>query len=161
MPICTFPGSSKVLIQTATLKDFRHNVSNPCGLPQLCTRWERERERFWSKNLCGADHTFQPQGLTFPLNYGHLTAAPNTVHGEVDDQMQPKTQLFTWTSIQVVHWTLGALLYRTRFFPLRWDAFKTDCAWRSLYVLHPKHLKPTCVLQGAAMQCSIMCSSTL
>jgi ectonucleoside triphosphate diphosphohydrolase 4 len=41
------------------------------------------------------------QGLTFPLNYGHLTAAPNTVHGEV------------------VHWTLGALLYRTRFFPLR------------------------------------------
>jgi len=41
------------------------------------------------------------QGLTFPTNYGHLTAAPNTVHGEV------------------VHWTLGALLYRTRFFPLR------------------------------------------
>jgi len=41
------------------------------------------------------------QGLTFPTSYGHLTAAPNTVHGEV------------------VHWTLGALLYRTRFFPLR------------------------------------------
>lgn len=41
------------------------------------------------------------QGLTFPTTYGHLTAAPNTVHGEV------------------VHWTLGALLYRTRFFPLR------------------------------------------
>ena len=41
------------------------------------------------------------QGLTFPRSYGHLTAAPNTVHG------------------QVVHWTLGALLYRTRFFPLR------------------------------------------
>jgi len=41
------------------------------------------------------------EGLTFPLNYGHLSAAPNTVHG------------------QVVHWTLGALLYRTRFFPLR------------------------------------------
>jgi len=41
------------------------------------------------------------QGLTFPNNYGHLTTAPNTVHGEV------------------VHWTLGALLYRTRFFPLR------------------------------------------
>ena len=41
------------------------------------------------------------EGLTFPTNYGHLTAAPNTVHG------------------QVVHWTLGALLYRTRFFPLR------------------------------------------
>jgi len=40
-------------------------------------------------------------GLTFPTTYGHLTAAPNTVHGEV------------------VHWTLGALLYRTRFFPLR------------------------------------------
>merc|ERR1711915_1024272 len=41
------------------------------------------------------------EGLTFPTSYGHLTAAPNTVHG------------------QVVHWTLGALLYRTRFFPLR------------------------------------------
>ena len=41
------------------------------------------------------------EGLTFPPNYGHLTSAPNTVHG------------------QVVHWTLGALLYRTRFFPLR------------------------------------------
>ena len=41
------------------------------------------------------------EGLTFPSNYGHLTSAPNTVHG------------------QVVHWTLGALLYRTRFFPLR------------------------------------------
>merc|ERR1712107_696180 len=41
------------------------------------------------------------EGLTFPPTYGHLTSAPNTVHG------------------QVVHWTLGALLYRTRFFPLR------------------------------------------
>jgi len=41
------------------------------------------------------------QGLTFPESYGHLSSAPNTVHG------------------QVVHWTLGALLYRTRFFPLR------------------------------------------
>jgi len=41
------------------------------------------------------------QGLLFPPGYGHLTSAPNTVHG------------------QVVHWTLGALLYRTRFFPLR------------------------------------------
>jgi len=41
------------------------------------------------------------EGLTFPANYGHLTAAPDTVNG------------------QVVHWTLGALLYRTRFFPLR------------------------------------------
>jgi len=41
------------------------------------------------------------QGLSFPLHYGHLTAAPNTVHGEV------------------VHWTLGALLYRTRYLPLR------------------------------------------
>merc|ERR1712098_1033911 len=41
------------------------------------------------------------QGLTFPRSYGHLTAAPNTVHGEV------------------VHWTLGALLYRTRYLPLR------------------------------------------
>ena len=41
------------------------------------------------------------EGLAFPTSYGHLTSAPNTVHG------------------QVVHWTLGALLYRTRFFPLR------------------------------------------
>jgi len=41
------------------------------------------------------------EGLTFPTKYGHLTAAPNTVQGKV------------------VHWTLGALLYRTRFFPLR------------------------------------------
>ena len=41
------------------------------------------------------------EGLTFPPTYGHLSSAPNTVHG------------------QVVHWTLGALLYRTRFFPLR------------------------------------------
>merc|ERR1712130_356647 len=41
------------------------------------------------------------QGLTFPESYGHLSSAPSTVHG------------------QVVHWTLGALLYRTRFFPLR------------------------------------------
>ena len=41
------------------------------------------------------------EGLMFPPGYGHLTSAPNTVHG------------------QVVHWTLGALLYRTRFFPLR------------------------------------------
>jgi len=41
------------------------------------------------------------QGFLLPLQYGHLTAAPNTVHGEV------------------VHWTIGALLYRTRFLPLR------------------------------------------
>jgi len=41
------------------------------------------------------------QGLLFPFHYGHLTAAPNTVQGEV------------------VHWTLGALLYRTRYLPLR------------------------------------------
>lgn len=41
------------------------------------------------------------EGLTFPKSYGHLSAAPNTVNG------------------QVVHWTLGALLYRTRFFPVR------------------------------------------
>jgi len=41
------------------------------------------------------------EGLTFPRNYVHLSAAPNTVQGEV------------------VHWTVGALLYRTRYFPLR------------------------------------------
>jgi len=41
------------------------------------------------------------EGLAFPQNYGHLTGAPETVQGKV------------------VHWTLGALLYRTRFYPLR------------------------------------------
>lgn len=41
------------------------------------------------------------QGFLLPQHYAHLTAAPNTVHGEV------------------VHWTLGALLYRTRYLPLR------------------------------------------
>ena len=74
----------------------------------------------------------QTQGLTFPLNYGHLTAAPNTVHGEVNRYMDiwqsphRKQQLRTYIFFhQVVHWTLGALLYRTRFFPLRWDSHKT------------------------------------
>ena len=67
-----------------------------------------------------ASGAIQPQGLTFPLNYGHLTAAPNTVHGEVDWQKMRKTtyELIGFFN-QVVHWTLGALLYRTRFFPLR------------------------------------------
>ena len=60
-----------------------------------CHRSAPGEKRKEKESHCGADHTFQPQGLTFPLNYGHLTAAPNTVHGEVDDQMQPKTQLFT------------------------------------------------------------------
>lgn len=41
------------------------------------------------------------EGFKFPKNFGHLTSAPNTVNGEV------------------VHWTVGALLYRTRFYPLR------------------------------------------
>ena len=51
-----FSGSSKVLIQTATLKDFRHNVSNLSGLPQLCTRWKKQctEKCFWS-NLYGAE----------------------------------------------------------------------------------------------------------
>ena len=41
------------------------------------------------------------EGLGFPTSYSHLSAAPETVNGKV------------------VHWTLGALLYRTRFLPLR------------------------------------------
>jgi len=41
------------------------------------------------------------EGLGFPQKYPHLTAAPENVQGKV------------------VHWTLGALLYRTRFYPLR------------------------------------------
>ena len=41
------------------------------------------------------------QGLKFPKNSAHLSSSPNTVNG------------------QVVHWTVGALLYRTRFYPLR------------------------------------------
>lgn len=39
------------------------------------------------------------QGLAFPENYSRLTAAPNSLNG------------------RVIHWTLGALLYRTRFLP--------------------------------------------
>ena len=53
------------------------------------------------------------EGLLFPPGYGHLTSAPNTVHG------------------QVVHWTLGALLYRTRFFPLRYEDTKIYCYKRT------------------------------
>ena len=41
------------------------------------------------------------EGFKFPKHFSHLSSAPNTVHG------------------QVVHWTVGALLYRTRFYPLR------------------------------------------
>ena len=41
------------------------------------------------------------QGFMFPNNYKLLTSAPNTVRG------------------RVAHWTVGALLYRTRYFPLR------------------------------------------
>ena len=41
------------------------------------------------------------QGLKFPKESSHLSSSPNTVNG------------------QVVHWTVGALLYRTRFYPLR------------------------------------------
>merc|ERR1719219_1706110 len=42
------------------------------------------------------------QGLKFPKSSAHLSSSPNTVNG------------------QVVHWTVGALLYRTRFYPLRY-----------------------------------------
>ena len=41
------------------------------------------------------------EGFHFSKEYKSLTSAPNTVNG------------------QVVHWTVGALLYRTRFYPLR------------------------------------------
>ncbi len=42
------------------------------------------------------------QGLAFPESYSHLTAAPNSING------------------RVIHWTLGALIYRTRFIPRRY-----------------------------------------
>ena len=38
------------------------------------------------------------EGFSFPLDFAHLISAPNTVNS------------------QVVHWTIGALLYRTRMF---------------------------------------------
>ena len=60
------------------------------------------------------------EGLLFPPGYGHLTSAPNTVHG------------------QVVHWTLGALLYRTRFFPLRYEDTKIYCYKRTKKMLSLK-----------------------
>lgn len=42
------------------------------------------------------------EGFSFPLDFAHLISAPNTVNS------------------QVVHWTIGALLYRTRMFdPLK------------------------------------------
>ncbi len=42
------------------------------------------------------------EGFAFPEDYDRLSAAPETVNGKV------------------VHWTIGALLYRTRFLPLRY-----------------------------------------
>jgi len=45
-------------------------------------------------------HSSAP-GFDIPAQLWSPDGSPNTVHGEV------------------VHWTLGALLYRTRFFPLR------------------------------------------
>ena len=41
------------------------------------------------------------EGFQFPDDFAHLISAPNTVNG------------------QVVHWTIGALLYRTRMYPFR------------------------------------------
>merc|ERR1712012_864272 len=38
------------------------------------------------------------EGFSFPLDFAHLISAPNTVNS------------------QVVHWTIGALLYRTRMY---------------------------------------------
>ena len=42
------------------------------------------------------------EGFHFQDQYSGLTSAPNTVNG------------------RVAHWTVGALLYRTRYFPLRY-----------------------------------------
>ncbi len=41
------------------------------------------------------------EGFKFPKKMAQMASAPNTVNG------------------QVVHWTVGALIYRTRFYPLR------------------------------------------
>ena len=83
----SYPNSDVERLQTQCFK----SVWVATALHQV----RKGKRKILIKKPCGADHTFQPQGLTFPLNYGHLTAAPNTVHGEVDDQMQPKTQFFT------------------------------------------------------------------
>ena len=45
------------------------------------------------------------EGFKFPKTFNRLTSASNAVNG------------------QVVSWTIGALLYRTRDFPLRWVHF--------------------------------------
>ncbi|XP_059083836.1 ectonucleoside triphosphate diphosphohydrolase 7-like isoform X2 [Tigriopus californicus] len=60
-------------------------------------RQRMETQCFKSNWLTVALH----EGFDFPDTYSHLSAAPETVNGKV------------------VHWTLGALLYRTRFLPLR------------------------------------------
>lgn len=60
-------------------------------------RQRMETQCFKSNWLIVALH----EGFGFPDTYSHLSAAPETVNGKV------------------VHWTLGALLYRTRFLPLR------------------------------------------
>ena len=48
----------------------------------------------------------QTQGLTFPLNYGHLTAAPNTVHGEVNRYMAVPPENRTMTYF-FTRWFIG------------------------------------------------------
>lgn len=53
------------------------------------------------------------EGFGFPPNYPGLSAAPETVNG------------------RVVHWTIGALLYRTRFLPLRYGHCVTTSKCKS------------------------------
>uniref|UniRef100_A0A0K2USE0 Uncharacterized protein n=1 Tax=Lepeophtheirus salmonis TaxID=72036 RepID=A0A0K2USE0_LEPSM len=56
-----------------------------------------ETQCFKSAWICAVLH----EGYKFPKSYTKLTSSPSTINGEV------------------VHWTLGAILYRTRYFPLR------------------------------------------
>lgn len=67
------------------------------GLYPKADRARLETQCFKSAWISVALH----QGFQFPAEYTHMSAAPETVNGKV------------------VHWTLGALLYRTRFLPLR------------------------------------------
>lgn len=68
-------------------------------------RQRMETQCFKSNWLIVALH----EGFGFPDTYSHLSAAPETVNGKV------------------VHWTLGALLYRTRFLPLRYVKLSGWC----------------------------------
>ena len=62
------------------------------------------------------------EGFDFPESFLRLTSAPETVNG------------------QVVHWTIGALLYRTRFLPLRYECFSILGNHTLLGILNALHL---------------------